>query len=451
MFDKWAFYKAIGYGVHHPEVRRFHNSDARVKVCVAPRRTTKSYSSSYDVLPDILQKENSIGWIVGPTYELSEKEFRYVHKALIQDLGLKAKTDRPKDQLLILEGNREIRGKSADHPKSLQGEGLNWVIYSEAAELPRSIRERYIHPALNTTRGREIVPTTPGQGAEWVHELWLAGQGGKFDWIDTFQWDRRANPIYDNEEFERAKKYYGKNSAIFREQYLGEWVFYGGSVYPMWDEDLHVIPQFEIPGWSVIRAIDFGARDPFVCLWIAIGPHSELYVFDEYYERETRGLHDYAANVKAKSSGLRINSTVADPTAAQLIEDLSYEGINADPGNNDRMAGRTRVTEYLTPTYEGQPPFQWQDYTEQKWPKLYVTENCVEFRREMRYYRWKEGRKIENEKERTEGEDHAMDPLRYAVMTRPSPHREVSSLITGSFAHEMDKIRSHRLMGAYMR
>ena len=148
---------------------------------------------------------------------------------------------------------------------------------------------------------------------------------------------------------------------------------------------------------------------------------------------------------------MRLGQTIADPTSAQLIEDLSYEGISAFLGNNDRTSGRVRVTEYLTPTQDGEPPFGWDDYTFQKWPKLYVTKNCVELIREMRYYRWKEGKKIENEKERTEGEDHACDALRYIIMTRPSPYREVTRLSPGTFNYEMNKIRSTRFLNGVYR
>ena len=441
MFDKWAFYKSIGYDVHHDEVRRFHESKAKIKVCVAPRRTTKSYSASYDVLPDFFEKPGCRGWIVGPTYSLAEKEFNYIHKALTIDMGMKAIHNNPKQQKLIFSGNRIIEGKSAENPSSLLGEALDWVIYSEAAELPRGIRERYVAPALNTKRGREIIPTTPQARAEWVHELWLAGQGGEFSEIETFQWDRSANPLYDESEFLRAKKFYGEDSPIFREQYLGQWVFYGGIVYPMFSEE-HIIDPFEIPkGWKIVRGIDFGFRDPFVTLWVAIGPHAELYLFKEYYCREGRSLREHALHIRTQSEGMNISMSVGDPSEAQAIEDLAHERVYCEPANNDRHAGRLRVAEYLTPTDDANMPFNVKIAERAKYPRLYIMKNCVETLRELRYYRWKEGRHVEGDAEKTEGEDHAMDTLRYICMTRPSPMKYKSRVVPGTFNHVMGKIR----------
>jgi len=40
MAGKWKLFELLGYKVHHPEVVRFHNSTAKVKVVTAARRTT---------------------------------------------------------------------------------------------------------------------------------------------------------------------------------------------------------------------------------------------------------------------------------------------------------------------------------------------------------------------------------------------------------------------------
>jgi hypothetical protein len=474
--DKWKLFETLGYKTYHTEVTRFHESKAQTKVCCAPARTTKSYCSSHDVLPDIFRafytregKEFRV-WVVGPSYSLAEKEFRYIHEALVikgRRLGipkpLVCLTNPRSGQLYMhfqyrnpetgdIQWNCYIEGKTADRPESLLGEAVDIVIYSEAAQLPRGIRERYVRPRLITRRGREIVPTTPDAKGEWVHELFLIGQTNDFPEIESFTWDRSANPDYDDSEFQWAKRFYGANSPIFREQYLGEWVFYGGMVYPSFDPSLHVIQPFKIPPeWPRIRGIDFGHRDPFVCLWCAVGPHNELYFYREYYCREGRSLREHATKLKALSSGERINRTVGDPSEKQAIEDLCYDGISCDSANNDRTAGRLRVMEYLTPTDDGPPPYGLQDYTNQKWPRYYIFNTLPETIREYRYYRWKEGKQFENEKEKTEGDDHAHDVTRYICMTRPSPFRNKIRLPSGSFSSIMNKIKSNKFMNSYLR
>lgn len=433
ILDKWKLFKLLGYDNEHKEVRRFHNSNAKIKVVCAPRRGSKSYAAAHDVLTDILIPETR-GWIVGPTYDLAEKEFRYIHQRLVLE---RKKTGLPgpktcfsnarTGQLLIrFPWGSIVEGKSSARPESLLGEAVDWIIYSEAAQLPRQIRERYTEPTLQTTQGRELVPTTPQMTAEWVYELFTYGQEGNFSEIDSFHWGVDANPAYPMEEFERAKKFHGADSPVFREQYLGEWVFYGGLVYPQFNPQMHVIEPFEIPKhWKMIRSIDFGHRDPFVCLFGFVGPENEIYITQEYYNTEGVSLREHAVQIKGYTKDYKVGDTVADPEGRQQIEDLTYEQIYCNNAINDRGAGRMRVTEYLTPTPDGPQPFPDREKPrlKEKYPRLYIFNTCKELLRELRFFRWKEGKNIEGERERTEGDDHAMDALRYLVMTRPSPFK----------------------------
>jgi len=459
--NMWKLFDLVGYRVHHPEVRKFHESNARVKVAVAPRRTTKSYGSAHDALPTIMKPQTRV-WVVGPSYSLSEKEFRYIHEAMVikgRHFGLpkpKVCQTNARSGSLYMEWpwGAVVEGKSADRPDSLLGEAVDVVIYSEAAELPRHIRERFVAPTLNTRKGREIVPTTPQTKAEWVHELWDAGFSPEYPEIESFQWDRTANPEYDNEEFERARKFYGEDSPVFREQYLGEWVYYGGMVYNNYSPDVHPIEPFDIPKhWRVIRGIDFGHRDPFVCLWAAVGPHNELYVFQEMYNEEGRPMRENAMQIKAMSAGWNIYSSVGDPSEKQSIEDLNYEGVACMSANNDRVAGRVRVLEYLARTEDAQPPYPLQggERPTGQFPRLYVFKTCKQLLREFKFYRWKEGRAVENDKEKTEGDDHAMDALRYLCMTRPSPFKSVRKLTPGSFSAIMNKIKNENNRRGFIR
>jgi phage terminase large subunit len=463
--NKLAIYRALGYTIHHREVLRFHNSKAKVKVCSAPRRTTKSYSAAHDVLPELLLPNKRI-WIVGPNYGLAEKEFRVIHDALVINRE-KLKLPKPKycykstksGSLYIEWAHGAIlEGKSADRPEGLLGEAVDAVIYSEAAQLPRGIRERYVQPTLITKQGREIIPTTPDQRAEWVHELVDLGKNPHFPEIDSFHWGISANPTYDPRELEFAKKLYGEDSPVFREQYLGEWVFYGGLVYQDFRKDIHIIEPFDIPAsWPRIRGIDFGHQDPFVCLWCAVGPYGELYFYKEYYSREGKGIREHATRIRLLSEQERISMSVGDPAAKQSIEDLCFEGVPCDSANNDRTAGRLRVTEYMHVSELGVPPFPLQGKSlpssaPTRWPRMYFFNTVPETIREMMYYRWKEhtNTRREGQKEVTEGEDHAMDPMRYILMTRPSVMKVERSFPVDSFNYWKKKLRTNKYASEYV-
>lgn len=449
-FDMWGFYKHIGYEVAHPEVRRFHNSNARVKIVIAPRRTTKSYSAAKDALPDIL-RPGTTTWIVGPNYTLAEKEFRYIHEDLVikgAGYGIPKPTScmtaaRSGQLRIEFPWGSIVEGKTADRPDSLLGEAVDLAIYSEAAQLPEYIRDRYVHPTLITRKGREIIPTTPDAKAEWLYKLDLRGQKGEIEGYESFTWDTTANPEYPQEELENARKIYGESSPVFQEQYLGKWVFYSGLVFNTFSPSYHIIESFEIPSnWPRYRGIDFGHKDPFVCLWMAVGPAGELYFYREYYNEDGPSTPEHAANIKALTGREQIYLTVADPQGAQLIEDLTFAGITCTSAENERAAGRLRVVEYLACTTENKPPFPRKDepfHPERKWPKMYIFDNCEKLLNELKFYRWSESKAKEGLKEKTEGADHAVDTMRYLCMTRPSPIREITRTKHGSFDWHLKK------------
>ena len=468
--DKWKLFEMLGYKVYHSSLRRFHDSEARIKVCCAPRRTSKSFSAAHDIILDILTPEIDADgkyvekryWVVGPSYSLAEKEFRYIHEALVlkrDKLGLPkpsvCMTNARSGQLFIKwPWGSILEGKTADRPESLLGEAVDAVIYSEAAQLPRGIRERYVAPTLITRKGKEVIATTPEAGAEWVYDLYKLGESSASPYVESFTWDYTANPKYPIEEIEKAMKMYGVDSPVFREQYLGEWVFYSGLVYSAFDPELHIIEPFEIPAsWPRYRGIDFGMRDPFVCLWCAVGPSQELYFYREYYYRDGAPMAHHVAAIKAMSLGEHITMTTADSESAQSIEDLSYSGIPCVAASKDRAAGRARVLEYMQPTVEGVLTYPKKDCIRERerLPKMYFFNTMKELFREIKFYRWKEGRPVEGDKERTEGDDHAMDTMRYICMERPSPFVIRNKVVPGSFDFYRHGVTAARLSkGAFI-
>jgi phage terminase large subunit len=451
-------YETIGYQkrivrpdgsvwVRPAETDRFlYNWDQRIHCVVCPARASKSYSAAKKALPLVLGRElgddaqsprPTRGWIVGPTYELAEKEFRYLYDDLCVK-GVKMGWPKPLlsrdskkggDLYILTAWGSEIVGKSADKPQSLLGEQLDWVLLSEAAQLAGDIWTRYLEPRLSTTRGYAILPTTPDAGALWLHELYTKGLEGSGT-IASYSWDVTGNPIYPIEEFEEKKAFYGENHPVFQEQYLGKWTFYSGVVYGN-DFDIHRnmvdVPAGGIPPeWRRIRAIDFGYRDPFVCLWFAVTPDGGLILYREYYQ-PGRAMADHAKTILELSRGEQILYTVADSSEPQSISDLRRLGVPALSANRDRRAGRMLVGDYLR---SGRLQFG--------------RGVCPNTMRELSFYRWDKDKDKEGAKEATVGDDHAMDAMRYALMSRPQPARSLSKIPRGSFAAELRTMQNER-------
>ena len=103
-----------------------HNSRARFRINCQGRRSGKSYSAAYEILPWLLTP-NSRGWIVAPSYDLGQKIARIVKEEVIQKMHLpianKKEVNGDLYYLKIAGLNSELSVKSADSPDSLIGEG----------------------------------------------------------------------------------------------------------------------------------------------------------------------------------------------------------------------------------------------------------------------------------------------------------------------------------------
>lgn len=109
----------------------------------------------------ILMIPNKRVWIVGPTYNLGELEFRVIWQDMIVGLKLgrerqirKSYNKRAGDMFIEFPWNTIVEVRSADRPENLVGDGLDYVIMSEAAKHNRETWSRYIQPALADKRGQ---------------------------------------------------------------------------------------------------------------------------------------------------------------------------------------------------------------------------------------------------------------------------------------------------------
>lgn len=119
-----------------------------------------------------------------------------------------------------------------------------------------------------------------------------------------------------------------KRAWLYGEWGVGDKQFFSG----IWSKETHVIPTdlklIKDARW-LLRGLDWGYRDPFVCLWAAVMPPPRRRVIF-YREFAACGLTEpeQAARVLAHSLGEKIQETIADPSVFNLA-------------NNDRLAGRS--------------------------------------------------------------------------------------------------------------
>lgn len=460
----------VGYAPRTQAVADFHNSPARFRIISAPARTSKSYSAAYDVLeavfPDYEEAEDGKHypvplptgdrhlWIVGPDYK-TIKEWDYLWRELVSrgnhnglralyryTIETKANSPQQGNMRLVLSFGKSrtgedvrtvITGKSATNPESLQGEQVHVALLSEAAELDAVIWERYL-----STRCRHVIaPTTPKLKAAWLKKLIDDGAADPSLSIESFHFDGKANPHYDWELFKIERKKAASrvvsgradDDPWFAEQFLGSWTGEDERAIPFYEKPLAAHPghvRDALPAWfagsKTFVSVDYGFDDAAVALFWAIGPHDQLAIFAEVYERKmTTQRFVELVLAKCRALGVRPSYFTGDPKQPQIAAIYAERGIAVFPMDKraqaDRAAGGQMLVDALSVNpATGEPGL------------VVVSERAGEgfgapfVIREWNNLRRKRGTAAgEWSTGAIVGADHAFDAARYGIMTRPKP------------------------------
>jgi hypothetical protein len=231
-FDKAAFFEDCRYAPH-PGQQAVHDSLAPRRVLACGVRWGKTLCAAMEALAAAMAPaERSMGWVVAPTYDLADKVFREIELVVARHLRHRVLRIRESDRRIFLRnmagGISEIRGKSADNPVSLLGEGLDWVIVDEAARLKPTIWEGHLSQRLIDRKGWALLISTP-RGKGWFYELWRRGQNGAEPDHDSWNAPSWTNPHLDPQVIEAERGRLPER--VFRQEYGGEFLEGSGAVF----------------------------------------------------------------------------------------------------------------------------------------------------------------------------------------------------------------------------
>lgn len=430
--DRDAFFRAINYEPHHGQLK-FHNSPARFKAPCCGRRYGKSTMSARDEEPRLLQP-NRRTWIVGPTYDLGEKEFRVIWDDLIvgRQLGRdkrirKAFNKRSGDMYIEFPWQTRIEVRSAEYPENLVGESLDHVIMSEAAKHKRETWERYIRPSLTDKRGTASFPTTP-EGYNWFYNLWQLGQDPQLkEWASWRlpSWENttifplgRQDPEILSIESEQSEDW-------FMQEIGAEFGSFVGKIYGEFDDQVHVMKENYVfhPEWKNYITFDWGYVHPLAALEFQVDPMDNVYVWREHYKSYTR-VEEHCALLKARPqpAGYHLDlgyGDAADPEAAAVVTKYLVPVYALPEAKQNWREGIDTVKRFLKLRYVGDED----EYgTPKMAPLLHIDPSCRNTIREFNNYRAVDTTKSSGPAESgargaaQKQDDHALDALRYGLM-----------------------------------
>ena len=125
-------------------------------------------------------------------------------------------------------GGRWLQFKTAEEPDSLRGEGIDFVVFDEAAHIDglEEMWEQCVRPSLMDLRGDAWFISTPN-GFNYFNNLFLRGRDHE-DW-SAFQFPTSANPHIDFDEIAELRK--TLPALVARQEIDAEFVQLAGALF----------------------------------------------------------------------------------------------------------------------------------------------------------------------------------------------------------------------------
>lgn len=291
-----------------------------------------------------------------------------------------------------------------------QGASLDYVWFDE--EPPEDVYDECRMRVVDRV-GDLYGTMTPLLGLTFVYrKIFLNEDGDPEIWHETMEW--RDNPFLDAAEIERLTN--ALDDDVLQARRFGKFSSAQGLVYPEFDQSVHVIEPFDVPfDWQDQMSIDPGLNNPLSCHWYAVDGDGTVFVVAEHYEAgRDVGYHIEAIKDICERLGWHTDrngryTALIDAAANQRtlaaeksVTQLFFEGgIAVNPKVDKQLfAGISRVKAKLK--------------GENGRPQLYIFSTCVNLIREIKSYFW-------NGDVPKKKDDHALDELRYYIMSRPCP------------------------------
>lgn len=415
--------------VHHKQIE-FHKCDKSNRWVFGGNRSGKTECGAVETVwlargihP---YKDNKPGiecWVVSLSTQVQrdvaqKKILSYLKKDWIVDVimtsGKRSSLDMGVIDTIVIRnvfgGVSRIGFKSCDQGREkFQGTSLDFVWFDE--EPPEDIYMECKMRVLDKC-GEIFGTMTPLKGLTWVYNtIYLNCNNDPDVWYITMEW--ADNPYLNKSEIDKLTSVMSADELDSRR--YGRFSQGSGLVYSEFDERVNVIEPFDVPKeWFDKISIDPGLHNPLSCHWYACDYDGNVYVIAEHYAKE-QSVEYHASKIKEISSNLGwkkgfngMYEAIIDSAANQKtlssnksVVDLFYENgilLNASV-NKNVFSGINRVKSYIK-NVRGER-------------RLFIFKNCVNMIREIKSYYWGDNDSP------VKKDDHAMDELRYYIMSMP--------------------------------
>lgn len=329
----------------------------------------------------------------------------------------------PNGSMIVLAG--------LDNPIKIMSSEFDIAYIPEAIELYSRDWELVTTRLRNgvTPVQRLLADTNPSHENHWLLKRCKAGS------CKIYYAQHTDNPIFYNQETmeltDSGRSYLSKLNRLspLEKQGLlhGKWTTASGVVYESFNQNIHVIDREKLPRLvKHYRAIDFGYRNPFVCLWIGEDFDGNLYVYRELYETgltvedAAKVINHYSVyENNGKKYHQRYEATICDhdPQGTAVLEKYLHGNVKTVLAYKSVLIGIEEVQKRLRVKDNGEPSlYLVRDSLIKCDETLAAAGKPTCLRDEFDVYAWHKEASGKQVKENPNPEnDHALDSLRYCI------------------------------------
>lgn len=388
-------------------------------------RSGKTISMSLAYVVFVMEKFNGQNaGMCGKTIGSFRRNVLFWLKLMLKARNYNIEDKRADNLLIVSKGNVTnyfyiFGGKDERSQDLIQGITLCSCFFDEVALMPESF--------VNQATGRCSV-----EGSKW----WFnCNPGAPFHWFKKNWIDKtdEKNLIYlhftmdDNLSLsEKIKnRYKSMYSGVFYNRYiLGQWAVADGAVYPMFNTNTHV-KRLKKNWTRIFVAGDFGMQNATTFgIFGYYAPEGRYHQIASYYhsgrDDGQKTTKEYVEDLKDMLARLMVlpEYVCLDPSAAPLIVEMRKDSF-FDRHNIDIIPAKNRVdlgiqvVSFLLNT-----------------KRLTLDPSCNKDIEEFGSYVWDSDKLDKGKEEVVKVNDHAMDKIRYAVMT--------DSIVYGTLDREIE-------------
>jgi len=367
----------------------------RFRVVNCGRRFGKTTLAIYEMLAKaVAQSDRQVAYIA-TTYQQSRDIAWQELKRAVGDQVVNINESRLEIEVKTIdEGSSRIVLRGWESVETLRGQRFDFLVLDEVA----SMRHFWVNwhevlrPTLTDTKGEVLFISTP-KGFNHFYDLYNLQDTDKD--YKSFHYTTYNNTHIPVEEIDKASEELTEDS--FAQEYMADFRKQEGLVYKEFSRDRHLFDKEIERANDYIAGVDFGFTNPSAVLGIKEDHDGRFWVVSEWYQsgRTNEEVADHVLSYQ-------FNKVYPDPASPEAIKVMQEKHIpvrEVSKGKDSIQTGINKIRELF------------------KQNRLMIHKDCVNLISELETYHYPEA-KGENIPELPEKvNDHALDALRYAIMS----------------------------------